>query len=171
MSAMGQKRPVLFATLVGGAIGGVIGLAFSAFECALYWMLRSMMHHSLERASFSRLFVVIVSPTIVCFFFGALVGAAVSAKLFGKRTSVLFTGFLVGAILSIVTGLGLWPLGGPLLSGDFLRHPAGMLITICLVVMMATHPVWPDKWWTPIISAFGVAGWILCPVVIGLAST
>lgn len=165
MPAMHQRHPVWFAALVGRAIGAVVGLAFSAVECSILWRTGILL-----RAPHDRLFFLIVAPAAVCCLYGAVVGTAGSANLFGRRTSVLFTGFLIVAILSIATGLGLWPLCGPLLDGIFLHDPVGILITICVIAMMAANPVWPGKWWTRIISAFGVASWILCGLVNALRS-
>jgi hypothetical protein len=160
--AMRQKHPIWFATFLGGTIGALIGLAFGAFEVFLfYW----------TGPSSPRLYVLLIlAPTIVCCLFGIFVGVAASANAFGKRASVLVTGFLMGAVLSAAMGLGLAPLGGPLADisrgGIFFRDPTGIVATICLIAMMAAHPCWPDKSWTRIVSALGVASWIFCGMAV-----
>src|ERR1700683_2401958 len=110
MKAVREKHPIRFATLLGGAIGAAIGLSFGATEVwFFYWLARGNRARpvALHGDFYVRLIVI---PTVVFCLLGALAGGVASSNVFGKRGSVLFTGFLVGGTLSIVMGLGLLPL-------------------------------------------------------------
>src|SRR5579885_1902274 len=114
MPAMRPKQPIWFATVVGGAIGVAIGLAFGAFEVCVLYTMPDLWH----RVPRGRLYALIAGPIIVCSLYGAFVATAASANLFGRRSSVVVAGFLTSALLCVRMGLGLLPLRGPLIDGN-----------------------------------------------------
>lgn len=158
MSAMCQKHPVWFATLLGGAIGAVIGLAFGAYEVRF-------LHSALARG-LSFLMVVGAHNGLrpLC--------SAHRCRRIGKCAWKTIQRALCWFPdrRRPIHGLGLRPLGAPLVRGEWMRTPAGIVITACLIAMLDAQPWWPDKWWARIVSAFGVAGWLLCGLAISTVS-
>lgn len=103
--------------------------------------------------------------------FGARIGVCAGTSLFARRWSVLLAGFMIGGIFGLFSGHGLQPVFGPLLGVRSTRRVGieDVILTCGLILMMAAHPCWPNRFWARVASACGVAIWILVGVLSALA--